>query len=221
MNLYEKPDFWSQKAHKEGYPARSVYKLEEILRKFPMLLPAKRAVVYALDLGAAPGSWSLYLWRNFTVRLTACDLNPLDSAALALAQNKKNNPNTDFTFIQGDFCAPDIEARLMASGPYNLILSDAAPSTSGNHSLDSLRSHEIAETALRYAQTCLKEGGGIVIKIFQGAGSAALFAKMRGLFTNVKSFKPQACRANSVETYFTGIKRLSPFQTLSPDKSNT
>ncbi|MBQ1661006.1 MAG: 50S rRNA methyltransferase, partial [Treponema sp.] len=59
-NSYSKPDYWSQKAFQEGYPARSVYKLQEIDQKFGML--KKNHVV--LDLGSAPGSWTTWLLRN-------------------------------------------------------------------------------------------------------------------------------------------------------------
>ncbi|MDR0539265.1 MAG: RlmE family RNA methyltransferase [Spirochaetaceae bacterium] len=208
MNRYEAPDFWARKARKEGYPARSVYKLEEIARKFPALFSAKRPGMPVLDLGAAPGSWSLFLLRNFKARVTACDLNPLDgNAAFEAAAGRGDTACPDFAFIQGDFCAPDIEARISGRGPYRLVVSDAAPATSGSRTLDSLRSQELAETALRYAQICLEEGGGMAVKIFQGAGSGAVLEKMRGVFDRVKSFKPQACRANSVETYFIGIGR--------------
>ena len=54
-NSYEKPDYWSQKAFSEGYPARSVYKLKEIDEKFGMI--KKNYTV--LDLGSAPGSWTI------------------------------------------------------------------------------------------------------------------------------------------------------------------
>ena len=60
-NSYEKPDFWSRKAFSEGYPARSVYKLQEIDQRFGMI--KKNGTV--LDLGAAPGSWTTFLLRNF------------------------------------------------------------------------------------------------------------------------------------------------------------
>ena len=60
QNSYEKPDFWSKKAFSEGYPARSVYKLEEIDQKFSFI--KKNSTV--LDLGSAPGSWTTYLLRR-------------------------------------------------------------------------------------------------------------------------------------------------------------
>ncbi len=72
-NSYEKPDFWSQKAFSEGYPARSVYKLKEIDEKFGMI--KKNYTV--LDLGSAPGSWTTFLLRQMdgSGKVVSCDLN--------------------------------------------------------------------------------------------------------------------------------------------------
>ena len=77
-NSYSKPDFWSQKAFREGYPARSVYKLAEIDQKFSLLKKSK----IVLDLGAAPGSWTTWLLRNIdsTGKVVSCDLNPLSKS---------------------------------------------------------------------------------------------------------------------------------------------
>ena len=74
-NSYEKPDYWSRKAFSEGYPARSVYKLKEIDEKFGMLKKNSRI----LDLGASPGSWTVFALRTLdgTGHVTSIDLNPL------------------------------------------------------------------------------------------------------------------------------------------------
>ena len=64
-NSYEKPDFWSKKAFSEGYPARSVYKLKEMNEKFSLL--KKNSTV--LDLGSAPGSWTVFLLRNLKISI--------------------------------------------------------------------------------------------------------------------------------------------------------
>ena len=74
-NSYEKPDYWSKKAFTEGYPARSVYKLKEIDEKFDMLKKNTRI----LDLGAAPGSWTVFALRMLegSGYVTAIDLSPL------------------------------------------------------------------------------------------------------------------------------------------------
>jgi 23S rRNA (uridine2552-2'-O)-methyltransferase len=191
-------DYWQQKARKEGYPARSVYKLMEIDEKFGLL---KIPNLKVLDIGAAPGSWSLYVLRKMTLKgigfLTAVDLSPLP--------NKFDNDN--FHFIQGDITTQDVRLSLLSKGPYNVIISDAAPNTTGNHMVDSARSVELVETVLSYAEDALAGGGNLVVKVFQGSGSDSLLKHMKKLFTTAKSFKPQACRGESVETYFVGLGR--------------
>jgi 23S rRNA (uridine2552-2'-O)-methyltransferase len=201
---YEKPDHWSLKAHKEGYPARSVYKLEEMGERFGLLSPPGGGTLRALDLGAAPGSWSLYLLRKLGKRclLTAADLAPLSRRC-----DKGLFDGENCRFIRGDMTAPEIREAILALGPFDLVLSDAAPATTGNRMVDTLRSLALAETALDYAETALVGGGSFVVKVFQGGDAAALLRRIRELFRTGKSCKPEACRGDSFETYYVGLGR--------------
>jgi len=203
MADYKKPDYWQQKARKEGYPARSVYKLQEIDEKFG-LFKNIRPAFRVLDLGAAPGSWSLYLLRKMKNNgfLAAADLSPLSREF-----DKGLFDGENFFFVQGDITAAEIRETLLSKGPYSAIISDAAPNTTGNHTVDSARSQELAETVIEYAENALAPGGNLALKIFQGGGSDTLLKRMKALFETAKSFKPQACRGESVETYFIGVGR--------------
>jgi len=212
MSLYNKPDFWSIKAHKEGYPARSVYKLKEIDEKFSLFRSFKgknnENKIKILDLGASPGSWSLYALRQIKAQgffLLAVDLTPISRD-----YDKGLFDGENFLFLQGDFTCQDIKSAILSQAPFDLILSDAAPSTSGNASVDALRSFVLAESVLEYAESSLVECGNIVIKIFQGSDSPHLLKRIRETFTVGKSFKPQACRQNSFETYYIGLSRHPP-----------
>jgi 23S rRNA (uridine2552-2'-O)-methyltransferase len=211
VSNYEKPDFWALKAKKEGYPARSVYKLREIDGKFG-LFPNEKSQIKAdfkvLELGAAPGSWSLYILRRLSGSgfLAACDLSPLSSRLQAEFPEAKN-----FFFKQADMLSSATRAELAQIGPFSLILSDAAPSTSGTRSLDTARSHELAVAACLYADAALKRGGRLCVKLFQGAETAALIKELRPRFGTLKTFKPEACRSYSFETYLVGLG----FKTLS------
>jgi 23S rRNA (uridine2552-2'-O)-methyltransferase len=198
MADYKKPDHWQMKARKEGYPARSVYKLKEIDEKFSLL---KSSV---LDLGAAPGSWSLYVLRKMKGSgfLAAADLAPLSREFDKGLFDGKN-----FFFVQGDITAAQIREALLSKGPYSTIISDAAPSTTGNHMVDAARSLQLVEEALVYAQEALCAGGNLAVKVFQSGDSAEILKKMKVLFKTAKSFKPQACRGESVETYFIGLDK--------------
>ena len=200
MADYSKLDHWSLKAQKEGYPARSVYKFKEMDEKFGLLKSGRP--FKALDLGSAPGSWSLYMLRKFKSQssLVSVDLSPLSRS---YDQGLFDRP--DFCFIQGDFTLPEIREAILSNGPYNLLVSDAAPATTGNRSVDTLRSLELAETALDYARAALVQGGNLVIKVFQGGDTGDLLKSINGLFQSAKSFKPRSCRPGSFETYFLGL----------------
>lgn len=194
-NTYEKPDFWSKKAFSEGYPARSVYKLQEIDQKFRIL--KKNSSV--LDLGSAPGSWTTYLLRNLGEegKVVSCDLNPLS----------KDVKGNNLVFFQGDLNDTGILNKIKAQGPYDAVVCDAAPFTTGNRTVDTARSEQLVEMAIWYAQTMLKKGGHFLVKIFQNGDQQQFLKKLRELFESAKGFKPAACRSESFETYLIGISR--------------
>jgi len=193
---YEKPDFWAQKAKKEGYPARSVYKLQEIDGKFGLVKKGARV----LDIGAAPGSWSLWVLKRLAGSgfLAAVDLQ-----ALAIAPTEPA-----FRFVRGDLYDETIRAELASMGPYDLVMSDAAPATTGNRFVDQSQSEAIVEAVIGYAETLSAPGGALVAKIFQGGAEAVLLKRLRSRFSAARGFKPQACRTESFETYLvaTGFK---------------
>ena len=192
-NSYEKPDFWSQKAFSEGYPARSVYKLQEIDEKFGMIKKNYKV----LDLGAAPGSWTTFLLRQMdgSGKVVSCDLNPLS----------KSVKGENLVFIQGDLQQKEIFDKIKAEGPFDLVVCDAAPLTTGNRIVDTARSQGLVKMAIWYAQTMLKTGGNFAVKIFQNGDQQSLLKMMREIFTNAKGFKPKACRSESFETYLIGL----------------
>jgi len=206
MADYSKLDHFSLKAQKEGYPARSVYKLKEMDEKFGLLKSARgKAPFKVLDLGAAPGSWSLYVLRKLSGGGGGPSLLSIDLAPLSRQHDQGLFDDPAFLFVQGDFTLPDIRETILSHGPYNLVLSDAAPSTTGNRSVDTLRSLDLAETVLHYAETTLAKAGNMALKVFQGGDTGALLKNIRGIFETGKSFKPQACRSESFETYYLGL----------------
>ncbi len=192
-NSYMKPDYWSQKAFAEGYPARSVYKLKEMDEKFGLLKKNSRV----LDLGAAPGSWTTFVLRSLegNGHVTAIDLAPLS----------KDVKGNNLAFFQGDLYAPAIRDAALKLGPYNLVVCDAAPATTGNRTVDTARSSGLVELAIYYAEQMLLPGGNFVVKIFQGGDQQEHLKKLRSLFATAKGFKPEACRTESFETYLVGL----------------
>jgi 23S rRNA (uridine2552-2'-O)-methyltransferase len=154
-----------------------------------------------LDLGAAPGSWSLHVLRTMrdNVFLVSADLSPLSREF-----DKGLFSGDNFCFIQGDITDPAIRDSILAHGLYNLIISDAAPATTGNRFVDTSRSLELAETVATYAESALLKGGNLIVKVFQGGDVSELLKHLKTLFTSAKSYKPQACRSESFETYYVG-----------------
>lgn len=189
-------DSYTLRARKEGYPARSVYKLEEIQKQFKII---KRADT-VLDVGAAPGSWTLFT-NNVLLKgvgkIVAVDLNPL---------NINPVPHTVISFV-GDAFSKEIKPKLIEHGPYDAIISDAAPMTTGNRGVDTSRSEYLAEQVILLGSEHLKVGGNLVVKLFQGGGEQELMKLLRTLFTRAKVVKPKACRDDSFEVYLVGVGR--------------
>ncbi|MDR0410929.1 MAG: RlmE family RNA methyltransferase [Treponema sp.] len=205
MADYTRPDVWALQAQREGYPARSIYKLKEIDEKFRLLKPSalSRGLPQAniLDMGAAPGSWSLYILRNTALSLTAVDISPLSRQFdQGLFDDKKR-----FTFIQADMTSTETKTLIKERRPFFLVLSDAAPVTTGNRLIDTTRSLVLAETALEYAANVLAKGGRFAVKVFQSGDSNKLLRRLKATFDKAVSFKPKSCRRESFETYYIGI----------------
>ncbi|MDR1302490.1 MAG: RlmE family RNA methyltransferase [Treponema sp.] len=208
MSLYKQPDYWSVKAKKEHYPARSVYKLQEMDEKFGLSSPnaaRKSETVKILDLGAVPGSWSLYALRRLGKRafILGVDISPLSPD-----YDRGLFEGDHYCFLQGDMTAGEIKQAIVAQGPFHLVMSDAAPGTTGNSGVDTFCSLTLAEAALEYADRTLLRGGNFVVKVFQGRDSSGLLKDIRERFKTGKSFKPQACRRTSFETYYLGLDKL-------------
>ncbi len=191
--MKRKKDFYSKQADKEGYPARSVYKLKEIQERYGIVRKTNRI----LDIGSSPGSWSLYVLRELKVRgeVVGVDIKGMKTEGFAFS---------NFRFIQADIMEEDIFEKLKSYSPFDVILSDVAPSTSGNRDVDAYRSAELVRRVLEIAEMVLLIGGNIVVKIFQSNELHDIIKKMREKFDFAKSFKPAASRSESYEVFIVG-----------------
>lgn len=185
-------DHYSRRARREGYPARSVYKLQEIQQKFQLIGAQDRV----LDLGAAPGSWTTYLLRVLGPRgsVVAVDLSPLNIGA-----------DERLETLQFDITADDFPDIIASRGPFTVVVSDAAPSTSGGRILDTARSAALVESVVAWLPQYLAPDGNLALKIFQGGEEQQLLRELRLRFRQARAFKPQACRSESFETYLIGL----------------
>ena len=189
-------DYYAERALKEGYPARSVYKLEEIQKRFKVLKRNSRV----LDLGCSPGSWLLFASDIVGNRgqVVGVDINPL---TIPLPPNAR--------FVRGDVLAWE-ESFIEAVGTgFRAVLSDTAPSTTGSKSVDAQRSLALGEAALAIADRVLRKGGNFVCKVFQGPDLNAFSSGLKRSFRRVAHFKPKSSRKASKEIYIVCIGRHS------------
>ena len=187
QNPYKKPDRFTVAAKKAGFPARSVFKLEEIDRRTRLLKQGMRV----LDLGAAPGSWSMYTAKKIGPggRLLSIDLDlltiPLPGHAM---------------FVQGDALTLDNTALSMFA-PYDVVLSDMAPRTTGNRLGDQTRSFELFMGALTVASALLVPGGAFIGKIFMGEDLPVARAGVKRVFHSERLIRPEGTRSGSYELF--------------------
>jgi len=182
-------DPYVQRARALGYRSRAAFKLIEIDAR-DRLFAAGQIVV---DLGAAPGGWSQVAAEKTGARGQVLAIDVLDMAPLA-----------GVTFIQGDFTSEPVLRELeraLGGRSVDLVLSDLSPNLSGVAATDEARSIELAELAVEFAAAHLKPGGGLLIKVFQGAGFPELLRRVRASFERVASRKPDASRSRSSEMY--------------------
>jgi 23S rRNA (uridine2552-2'-O)-methyltransferase len=186
-NPYAKPDRFTRAAKQAGFPARSVFKLEEIDRRTRLL----RGGMHVLDLGAAPGSWAMYAAQKTGPggQVLAVDLEPL---AVALPPNA--------VFLQGDVTSLSSD-DLARFAPYNVVLSDMAPKTTGSRITDQQHSFELFMRALAVATTLGARGGSFVGKIFMSDELPAARAELRRYYESHRLIRPEGTRPGSMEIF--------------------
>lgn len=184
-------DSYGRRAKREGYAARSVYKLEEIDAKVGLLRRGARV----LDLGAYPGSWTSYAAERVQRegKVLGLDLQPFRGALPPHAEMR-----------QGDVLELDV-AELGGPGSFDVVMSDMAPATTGHRFTDQARSFELFMRALAIATEVLAPGGAFVAKLFQGGDFEEARRAVAERFEKVKIVKPKATRSESIELFVCGL----------------
>ena len=183
----DQQDRFGRRAKREGYAARSVYKLQEIDEKLHLLRRGARV----LDLGAFPGSWTAYAAERVQRegRVRGYDLQEFKGAL---------PPNAEIR------CADVFELTVEELGgphAWDIVMSDMAPDTSGHRFTDQARSEALVMRALELAVEVLAPRGAFVAKIFQGGDFQVVRKAIKQYFDKVRVVRPEATRKESIEVF--------------------
>jgi 23S rRNA (uridine2552-2'-O)-methyltransferase len=192
-NDYAQADRFTRAAKAAGYPARSVFKLEEIQKRLRLFRHGQRV----LDLGAAPGSWTLYASREVGPggRVLAVDLSEMGEG------------------MPGNVTARQLDvmkagrAELGDLAPYHVVLSDMAPRTSGSKTRDQALSYELCQRAVALADELAGSDSHIVLKLFMSQDFKALEQALRARYAECRTVRPAATRTQSSEVFLVGLRR--------------
>jgi 23S rRNA (uridine2552-2'-O)-methyltransferase len=185
-------DHFVQEAKRLGYRSRAAFKLLELGAKDKLFRPGARAV----DLGAAPGSWSQVLAQKLGPHATIVAIDLLDV-----------EPIRSVVTLKGDFSTDDglrlVEDALRGER-VDLVVSDMAPNLSGIDTVDQARGMHLCDLALEFAVRWLQPGGDFAVKAFQGEGFDAFHREAARHFGKTYIRKPAASRDRSREVFVVG-----------------
>ena len=183
-------DGFQRRARREGYRARSAYKLQEIQRRSKLF----RKGDTVLDLGAAPGGWS-----QVALEMVGPDgrVIGVDLAHMA--------PLEGVELLRGDLRDTSLQQRLANLVRATVVISDMSPDLSGNYSVDQARSIELVELALAIASE--HRARSFAVKVFEGEDFQQYRAAVQAEFGSVRTLSPEASRKASSEVYLIGKRK--------------
>ena len=192
----KKSNSWRIKQHRDqffkksktlGYRSRASFKLIEINKKFGFI----KDKTNLLDLGSCPGGWSQVASQIIkTGKIMSIDIKDMD-------------PIKNLKFIKGDILQDSTKNEVINFFKSNLdvIISDMAADTTGNKSLDSIRTNQLCTEVINFSKNTLKPKGVLVSKIFMGEDFIEVKNLAKSVFEKVNFFKPESSRKESKETY--------------------
>ena len=192
----KKSNSWKIKQHRDqffkksktlGYRSRASFKLIELNKKYKFL----KRNTNLLDLGSFPGGWSQVASQIIRAgRIMSIDIKNMD-------------PIKDVRFLKGDILSNETKSAVIKYFKSNLdvILSDMAADTTGNKSLDSIRTNQLCADVINFSKETLKPKGVLVSKIFMGEDFLEVKNLAKSSFNKVNFFKPKSSRKESKETY--------------------
>jgi 23S rRNA (uridine2552-2'-O)-methyltransferase len=192
----KKSNSWKIKQHRDqffkksktlGYRSRASFKLIELNQKFKFI----KKNSYLLDLGSSPGGWS-QVAKNIISdgKILAIDIKEMETI--------KN-----VGFFKSDILDEKTKKKVFEyfNGKIDVIISDMASDTTGNKSLDSIRTNQLCADIIYYSKNILKPKGVLVSKLFMGEDFIEVKNLAKSIFKKVKFFKPKSSRKESKETY--------------------
>ena len=180
-------DHYFKKAKEQGYRSRSAFKLIELNQKFKFL----KKEIKLLDVGSFPGGWLQVAKKT------------IKNGKILGIDKKKLIQIEGTRIIEGDFLEERSKNDILKffNSKINVILSDMAPNTSGNKSLDAIKTNELCLSILEFSKKILDKNGVVVSKLFMGEDFEAIKIYAKETFKNIRFFKPNSSRDNSRETY--------------------
>tara|TARA_B100001113_G_scaffold321213_1_gene290916 strand:+ start:31 stop:642 length:612 start_codon:yes stop_codon:yes gene_type:complete len=185
--IKQKRDIYIKQSKIEGYRSRAVYKLKEINEKFKIL----KNGIHLVDLGAAPGSWTQYVYKNFkNSKILSIDLKEMEEIENVYQ-------------VKGDFTDELQQKKIINyfSGKIDVVTSDMAVNTTGNKNLDSIVTGELVLEAISFSNNILKRQGILVSKIFMGSSFNEIVRIAKKNFKEIHIYKPPASRKDSKESF--------------------
>ena len=192
----KKSNSWKIKQHRDqyfkksktlGYRSRASFKLIELNKKYNFL----KKNTNLLDLGSFPGGWSQVASKIITKgRIMSIDIREM-------------KPIDNINFLKGDILKKEVKYEVIKYFKSNLdvIVSDMAADTTGNKSLDSIRTNQLCSDVINFSKDTLKPKGVLISKLFMGDDFLEVKNLAKSMFKKVNFFKPESSRKESKETY--------------------
>ena len=180
-------DQFFKKAKVLGYKSRAAFKLIELNKKFNFIKKNSNL----LDIGSTPGGWSQVASKIITNgKILAVDITPME---------KLDN----VIFLNNNFSEESVQNKILKTfkDKIDVIVSDMAENTTGNKTVDSIRTNSLCTDVINFSLKALTNNGSMVCKLFMGEDFLEVKNLAKKNFKNVDFFKPESSRSESKETY--------------------
>ena len=180
-------DQFFKKAKVLGYKSRAAFKLIELNKKFNFIKKNSNL----LDIGSTPGGWSQVASKIITSgKILAVDISPMEKLE-------------NVVFLNDDFLKEKTQEKILNifKTKIDVVISDMAENTTGNKSVDSIRTNNLCSEVINFSLKTLAQKGTLICKLFMGEDFLEVKNLAKNNFKKVDFFKPESSRSESKETY--------------------